>query len=285
MVHHAQSPQRLDQIALPLVDGMELPIAARQLVPLAFALVGRAGEEHPKILDARPHHAIVEVDEHRPLLAPQNVAEVTVAMQPDATDRADAFDRLIDSLQQRRRGLGVLIRHRLLEQRRGQQRIASLPTEPLAAERHPMAERDLRADRMHPAERAADELQRVLRVDLDGTRSEPREHRITQALMPVQRGIRETLRRCDGKIGGGEFLREGMFLEQLRIAPASGTIELQHQCTVRGRTDLVDPVFIGVEGEQPTIALDPEALGGRQHLIGGESREGLRVGGRDHHAL
>ena len=206
-------------------------------------------------------------------------------MQPDATDRADAFDRLIDGLQQRCRGLGVLVRHRLLEQRRGQQRIAGLPTEPLAAERHPMAERDLRTDRMHPAERATDELQRVLRIDLDSTRSEPREHRIAKAFVPVQRGIREALWCGDGQVGGGELLRECMFLEQLRIAPASGTIELQHQCAVRGRTDLVDPVFIGVEGEQPTIALDPEALGGRQHLIGGESREGLRVGGRDHHAL
>ena len=124
-----------------------------------------------------------------------------------------------------------------------------------------------------------------VRIDLDGTRGKPREHRITQAFVPVQRGIREALWCGNGQVGGGELLGEGVLFEQLRIAPASGTIELQHQCAVRGRTDLVDPVFIGVEGEQPAIALDPEALGGRQHFIGGESREGLRVGGRDHHAL
>ena len=210
---------------------------------------------------------------------------MAIAVQTDARYGSDGIDRLVRRLEQRAGDLFVLVGHGVFEQRRRQQRIACLPAEPLAGERHPVREPLPRADRMHAPERTADELQGPTRVDLDRARREPREHGVPQPCMPGQGRALEDDRRRHRQVRGGEFGRERVLLEDLRVAPAARPVELQHQHAVRGRAQLIDAVLVGVEGEEPPVAVDAEPLGGRQHLVGGESREGLPVGRRGHGPL
>src|SRR6185503_4370178 len=61
-------------------------------------LAGRiAGEEHPQVLDARTRHAVVEIHEQRSLFAPQDVAGVAIAMDPQPRQPAKGFETLSDS--------------------------------------------------------------------------------------------------------------------------------------------------------------------------------------------
>ena len=210
---------------------------------------------------------------------------MAVAVQTDARHGPDRIDRLVRRLEQRAGDLFVLVGHGVFEQRRRQQRIARLPAEPLAGERHPVLEALPRADGMHAPEGATDELQRPARVDLHRARREPREHGVAQPGMTGQGCALEDDRRRHRQVRGGELGRERVLLEDLRVAPAARPVELQHQHAVRGRAQLIDAVLVGVEGEQPTVAVDAEPLGGRQHLVGGEPREGLPIGRRGHGAL
>ena len=96
---HAQRPQRLDQPGLLRVEDVEHLVGLDQVRELAAAFVPVAREQHPQILHRRPRHGVVEVDEVGRIVAPQEVAEVTVAVDADVgprglDHRGDPFDQL-----------------------------------------------------------------------------------------------------------------------------------------------------------------------------------------------
>src|SRR5581483_3136352 len=79
----AQRPERLDQAQRAAIERAQRLVAVGGGLALAQRLGVAAGREQPQILHRGPGEKVVEVEEERPLRAPQQVAEVAVAVQPD----------------------------------------------------------------------------------------------------------------------------------------------------------------------------------------------------------
>ena len=62
---------------------MKFLIAGNKLRELLFSLRCLAVEKHPNVLNGRPVDAVVEVDKVGCVVAPQNIAAMTVAVQAD----------------------------------------------------------------------------------------------------------------------------------------------------------------------------------------------------------
>ena len=89
MTHDAQRAQGLDPAQLPRLEFEELLVAGDEFTQLQFLLVALAGQEHPQVLDRRRRQAVVEVDEVRRVVAPQDVAAMAVAVHADEVAVAD----------------------------------------------------------------------------------------------------------------------------------------------------------------------------------------------------
>ena len=67
-----------------------------------------------------------------------------------------------------------------------------------------------------------------------------------------------------------------MLLEDRFVAPAPGAVELGDQRLGVLDADLIDAVFVAVEGEQAAVADEAAGLDRRQHEIGRQRSEGGR---------
>ena len=126
MVEHAQRAQRLDQGHLAKIEISELGVALQQLAPLAALIRPGARQEHPQVLDARPGGAIVQVDEGRPLLIPQQVAEVTVPMQADFPQRRGLLEGGLHPSQKCFARIDITLAQHFGQQRRRQHLVAGI---------------------------------------------------------------------------------------------------------------------------------------------------------------
>src|SRR5688572_23678310 len=93
----AQGTQRLDQRELREVELTKQLVAFHDRGPGGLLAGSVPREKHPEILDARPGHAVVEIDEQRPVLAPENVARVAVAVNAQTGKWPEVVQALSDS--------------------------------------------------------------------------------------------------------------------------------------------------------------------------------------------
>jgi len=76
----------------------------------------------------------------------------------------------------------------------------------------------------------------------------------------------------------GELAGEGVLLLDLRAAPASRPVELEHARRAVVQPYLVDAVFVAVQREQPAVGAQPGRIAGVEHDVGGEGRVRMRRG-------
>ncbi len=81
---------------LAIVEVDELAVALEQVAELRGHLVARAREEQPQILHGRAVHAVVEIDEVRPVVGPQHVVAMAVAVNAQLAIAADLVEALLD---------------------------------------------------------------------------------------------------------------------------------------------------------------------------------------------
>src|ERR1700716_3685279 len=91
VVDEAQRTQRLDKVQLATVEFHELLVAGEHIGHAARHRGAVAGKQHPKVLRRGPHARIVEIDEMRALIGPQDIADVAIAVQADRPDGARAL--------------------------------------------------------------------------------------------------------------------------------------------------------------------------------------------------
>src|ERR1039457_982016 len=118
VIEHARRAQCLDQPQLAVIERTELAIALHDFAPLAPLLIGIAGQKHPQILDARPIQAIVQIDQQRAALLPQDIAQMTIAVQADRGDWSGIVEGGAHLFQQRRADLAVALLHVLGQEAR-----------------------------------------------------------------------------------------------------------------------------------------------------------------------
>src|SRR5437660_982894 len=232
------------------------------------------GEQHPQVLQPRPHARVVEIDEMRPGVRPQDVADVAVAVQPDGADIAGVG---IAALQARQRLLG----HRLpcAEQIGGyeigaQQKGARLMAERARRERFAHAERAHRAYGVDAADEAPDPREHARVLELRRAPAAARIEGDAKFLPPVG------MRRGDHRdLALGELARERVLLVALGLRPAARPIELRHHHASLLEPDLVDAVLVAVEAEEAPVRAQAGRGDRVEHPLWRELRIRMRVHG------
>jgi hypothetical protein len=67
-----------------------------------------------------------------------------------------------------------------------------------------------------------------------------------------------------------QFEREGVFLEDLRVAPSAGPVKLRHHDRALVLPDLVDAVLVTVQRQQAAIGTQPGGLDRVKQVLGSE---------------
>src|SRR5258706_340014 len=131
MIEHAHGAQHFNEARLAVIDARKAFVPGQQLAPLPPLLVRIAGQEHPQVLDRRPIHAVIEVHEHRTLALPENIAEVTVAVQADLAAGADVGG--LDVREQFHTHAGIALARAVRKQAGGQDGGPGARAQPLTA--------------------------------------------------------------------------------------------------------------------------------------------------------
>ncbi len=159
-MHQPQRAQCLDQRQLAGGEIVEFVVAVHQFGQLAEPLVAFAGEHHPQVLDTRAHAAVVEIDQMKGVVAGEDVARVTIAMQADRGE-VGAGEDVFDPLEQ-------VARHRLVGRQQAfghevtvQQAVQRVVAEILYAQGFAMLERPVCTDRMHASQQLAEAIELV----------------------------------------------------------------------------------------------------------------------------
>ena len=61
---------------------------------------------------------------------------------------------------------------------------------------------------------------------------------------------------------------KGVLFKDLRVRPAAGSVELDHDRIAGLQEDLVNPVFVGVELQQAAVAPQPDGVQCAEHFLG-----------------
>ena len=256
----AQGAQRLDQVQLATVERLERRVAREQRAELPRDRFSVAGQQHPQVLHGRAGGAVVEVDEVRAGIGPQHVAGMTVAVQPDRREAVGPRERGAHAVQclvaDRGPGRAQVGRHEVA----GQQPVARLAAEALDVEHGPMHERRVRAGAVDAADEPADPLQHARLVELGRPSAASRVDREAEARVMEQRAAVTPQRRHDGDLERVELLCERVLLDDLRVAPSAGAVELGDHGRFVLQPDLVHTVLVAVQGEHAPVAQKADRL-------------------------
>lgn len=249
VVDQPQRAQRFDEIQLARLEFAEILVAGEQVRQRARRAFAIARQQQPQILHGRRHPAIVEVDEMRAGIGPQHVARMTVAMRAQQANLARALERRLDAFErQRDRGLvrrSYVIRNEIVRE----QVVARLVAERADVEHGTRDIRLRRTDRMNAADEAAEPFERVAAVEIGCAPAAPLEDREAETVERVQRAAVERSRGHRRNLARGEFGDERMLFENRVVRPARRAIELRDDRRAVFDTDLVDAVFVAVEGK------------------------------------
>ena len=81
VVDEPQRTQCLDELQFVVIEFAKIFVAFDDASELTLHRVTLAREHHPQVLYGRPHAAIVEVDEMRTCVVPQNVTRVAIPVK------------------------------------------------------------------------------------------------------------------------------------------------------------------------------------------------------------
>jgi hypothetical protein len=116
------------------------------------------------------------------------------------------------------------------------------------------------AAQVQARDEAPDLPQQAHVVEFRNPPADPRADRETELAVAVQARPAMAQRRDDRDVAGRQLEGEAMLLQDRRVAPAPRPVELDHDGPVVLEADLVDAVLVAVQGQQPAVAAQPEAL-------------------------
>ena len=207
-------------------------------------------------------------------IGPQHVAAVHVAVQAQHRQfagsieaAADAVEGLIDH---RQPGFAQFRR----QEGRLQQLVPRLFAEVLDGQVGPVGEGLAGADGVDAAEKTSQPGKHFRVVEFRRPSAATLEEGDAEAFMLVQRFAVDLQGRHGGDFGLGQFGQEGVLFEDRRVAPPARPVELGDQRGGVFDADLVDPVFVAVEGQQAAVATEARGLHRGEDEIRRERPEG-----------
>ncbi len=205
-----------------------------------------------------------------------------MAVTVNAAPRMLGIEQRLQPLEQMLGGAGVGRLKLQGNEVRFQEKLTAFAAHPLAAQRGARFERAYPADGMKPRQRAGQNFQIFLDLYVGRVPALPREHGKTESGVLEQGGAVSVQGSYRRQLMLDEFCRERMLFEDLRIAPALGTVELgDHESPVLD-LQLVHPVFVAVQLQQASSGGEPGGLQRVEYQI--RRQAGIRcAGGRFAH--
>src|SRR5207237_10047616 len=155
-----QQAQGLDQPQLTVVEILKLFVTADDRTQLPLHIAAIAGKKHPQILNRGTHSGIVEIDEMRTGIGPEDIAGVAIAVQAQGPHRAGPLETAPHAIQRERDyafpRVGNVGRDEIVRK----QPVARLLAESCYVERGPLYKRRNRADTMDTPDKATHPFQR-----------------------------------------------------------------------------------------------------------------------------
>ena len=211
------------------------------------------------------------------IVGPQHVAGVAVAMKSQHCHVAGALECEMHRLERVRAHARVDVPQVGRQLFVGEKPAAWRVPEAFDVERRPVHEPRHGTGRVDAAEETADPRERVRCIELRCAAASARIDSDTKAAKRVQRRTFEHQRRDDRNLAGVKLGDELMLLRDLRIAPASRTIELRDDRRLVLAPHLVDAVLVTVEREQAAVAADADGVERVEDEVGGQ--DGIGVSG------
>lgn len=270
----AQGPQRLQQVELTVVELAEVLVSGEHGRELGGHLRALPREQHPEILDGRPHAGIVQIDEMGSGIGPQQIAPVTIAMEPNALVGARPLEGRPHAVQCLIHDAGVggdqLRGYPIV----GKQEVAGTGAEALDIQGWAVAEGADGTDAMDAADEATDDLQNRVVFELWGAASAAGAQRKTVATVGMKCPA------CDLEGGHqrdlllGDLQREGVLLQDCRVAPAPRAVELGDYRVGVLDPHLIDAVLVAVECQLVAVRRQSH----RRHRVQDQVWSEVRVG-------
>ena len=125
-------------------------------------------------------------------------------------------------------------------------------------------------------QKAANPLQHFPVVQLRPAPAAPGADAEQKACVLMHGAALQHQRRNDGDFLGGQLLREGVFLLNLRTAPAAGAVELGHDLVAIVLMGQIDAVLIGAERRQAPVRQQTRGAQRINHAVRREIGIGVR---------
>src|SRR5229473_1749071 len=216
VVDQPQRAQRFEQGQLAPVEGHEVLVARKQVGELLRHRTPVSREQHPEILQRRTHARVVEIDEVRPALGPQDVPRVAVAVQPDRAHLAGALVASCNRCQ-------GLFRHRLpCIQQIGRNEVvreqpgARFMSKSFCVQGFSALKSARGSHRVDPADEPSNPFEGLAVLELGAAPAAARVHGEAEPGVLAGKG-----RRDDRNFMRGQFFCEGMLFRDLPRAPAA----------------------------------------------------------------
>src|SRR6202163_233856 len=227
VMNEPQRTQGLDQPQLTVVEILKVFVTAHDRTQLPLHIAAITGKQHPQILNGGTHPGIVEIDEMRTGIGPEDIAGVAIAVQAQGPHRAGPLEPAPDSVQRQRDyafpRVGDVGRDEVVRK----QPLARLLAESCYVERGPLYKRRDRADTMDTSYKAAHPFQRRPILELGSASSATRIDREAKAAKRRHRAFSGQLkRRDDGYLVLRQLGHERVLFGDLRIAPPEWPVEL-----------------------------------------------------------
>src|SRR5690606_11987154 len=273
-VNHAQRAQRFDQREFSGVEQRELLVAFEEYTQLRLAVGTRSGEQHPDVLDGRPRQAIVEINEVRTRIGPENVAGMAVAVQAQGA-RGDRLEGGGRAFQRAFAGVQEIVAQVIRQPAAIAQYVKTVASQGLHGQARTFRERSCSADGMDSSDEAAQPFELSDIAGLGCTPAAPRVQREAKAGVFEQAAAVDHERRDHRHFLSCQFQREGVLLENLFVRPALWTVELRDQRHGVLDADLVDAILVAVEREQPAVSAVAAGIHGIEHGVGRQGVVGM----------
>ena len=151
-----------------------------------------------------------------------------------------------------------------------QQPVAGLGAEGLQVQRRPVDKRLGCTHGVDTRQKAANPFQHLKVVQLRRAPAPAGADRKRKTTVVVQ-GAAVQFQRTHGRhFGGHQLGGKAVFFQDLGVAPAARPVELGHHHAAVLQPHLVDPVFVGAQGQQAAVAKQADAGECIQHSVGGE---------------
>jgi hypothetical protein len=267
VVHYAQTSQCLDQVQLSGVKMPKLFVSLKQGGQLRrlFLLVAR--QEHPQVLYRRCAPGVIEIDNVYFFARYQHIAGMKIRVNPKIAHVACSRYAGFDFVEYLRRYSFIRFFQFVGDNIVVEQVFAGCYAVAFDIYTWTGLKLARLADQMNAGNESPELALQIVVVELGCPATATLVHGESKACR-FEQGFSSVHKwRDDRQVAVSKLHCETVFFCYLRVAPTPRSVEFGDHWPVIFNTDLIDPIFVTIEREEPTVAAVADVLQGRNNLF------------------